>query len=139
MDLSSLETIIPLIARRLGIEASTLVFYLGATSVIAHIIGKRIPDSAVGWRAVVRDVCKVLGVVISNRLTPTVTTVDVAKQLLGQSDDPTKRNEILESATDATALVPQVVDEIADEAPRIIRDPIGQYARKRLDPGKDER
>jgi len=136
MDLALVETLIPKAAQLLGIEPSTLVFYLLLVTGVCHVVGKMIPDDATGWKAVVREVCKKIGLVVSNRIKARITQADVVKQIVGEVHDSAKANEITGSAAEATALIPATVDVIAEESPKIVvRDPIGSYVRRTL---KDE-
>ena len=132
MDLSFYETLIPDFARFLGVHPSTVLFTIMVVSANAHVIAKLIPDDATGWKSYVRQVCKILGLVVSNRIKEGVSQVDISKQIIGEVLKPSTRNKIVGDAADAAALVPQVVDEITDDSPRLVRDPLGQYARKKL-------
>lgn len=139
MDLSFLEMLIPNFAEWLGIHPSTLLFLIGFVMANAHIIGKLIPDDAVGWKGYVREVCKIIGMAVSNRVTSGVSTAAVVRTIVGAQFDRAKANAIVGKAAEASSLVPQVVDDITDESPRLVRDPIGQYARRKmLNPAKDE-
>ena len=67
------------IARVLGVTPATAALYIFLISTFARAISRRIPDDATGALAVLRVICKVLGVEVESRLTSDVTVKDVAK------------------------------------------------------------
>lgn len=83
------DAITNFIALRLGIDPATLVLILGVVVAVCNLLGKLIPDSATGWLGTLRKVCKVLGLYITNRLTPTVSAGDVTRSIAATLPDST--------------------------------------------------
>lgn len=79
MDESALHSLLDGLAAALGLEGVTLLAALSVLSIVCRLIGKSIPDSETGALGLIRKICKLLGLYVSNRLTPTVTTNDAAR------------------------------------------------------------
>lgn len=62
-----------------GIDGTTLLATLAFVSIICRLVGNLIPDDKKGWLGVVRNVCQILGLYASNRLTSGVSVNDVAR------------------------------------------------------------
>lgn len=62
-----------------GISGPVLFSTLAVLSIICRYIGKSIPDDKTGFLGVVRTVCKVIGLYVSNRITAGVSVTDVSK------------------------------------------------------------
>lgn len=75
-------TMIPEIAKHLGIAPSTLVFWIVVVNVASRAISRRIPDDAVGFWGGVRQLTAILGAEVASRVTSGVTVKDVAKQAM---------------------------------------------------------
>lgn len=82
IDLSFLEDPIPNIAALINVAPSTVLFYLGLICAGANILARMIPDDATGWKGVVRDIAKVVGLYTQNRVTTGVKTGDVIKGII---------------------------------------------------------
>lgn len=82
MDLKFMENLIPDVAGHLGISPSTVVFYLIVISFIGNLAGRLIPDDKTGWLGVVRDLSKILGGYVQNRISTGVKTGDVVKNIV---------------------------------------------------------
>lgn len=82
IDLSFLEDWIPNLAALINVEPATVVFYVGLICMAANMIGRLIPDDAVGVKGVIRDVAKFIGAYTQNRVTTGVKTGDVIKGIV---------------------------------------------------------
>lgn len=65
-----------------GLHGTSLIVTLLLISFVCQTVGKIIPEDATGWKGVVRKVCKVVGIYVSNRITSGVSTADVARATL---------------------------------------------------------
>ena len=77
-----MEALVDSIILSLGVEPAILMGVFALLSLVCRLIGKAIPDNATGWKAVARKVCKVIGLYVSNRVTPHTSVNDVAKRSL---------------------------------------------------------
>lgn len=125
MDLSFVESLIPNIAAWLNLDPATVLLLVLLVSVAANVAARLIPDTADGWLGEVRKICKVLGVYAQNRVAPGVKTADVVKQVVGQRVNEEVRDTIHEMASEADALIPEVVHPT-------VKDPFGQAAERLL-------
>lgn len=105
MDLSFLQDMIPDLASALNVEPATLLLYLGLIATGCNIIGRLIPDDKVGALGTIRDICKFIGVYTPNRVASGISVNDVARSIVSKADP-----EVVETAVDADALIPQIVD-----------------------------
>lgn len=79
MDLSFIESLIPNIAEWLNVEPSTVLLMAGIGIMVANLIGRLIPDTAEGWLGSLRDLAKVVGAYVPNRVAKGVTVNDVTR------------------------------------------------------------
>jgi len=79
MDAFNLDALVDSIALALGFEGTTLLAIFAVLSLVCRLVGKFIPDDATGFWAVVRRVCKVIGLYVGNRVTRHVSTNDAAR------------------------------------------------------------
>jgi hypothetical protein len=99
MDLELLQRMIPDIAKYLNVEPSTVLFYLGVVMVLANLAGRLIPDDQTGFLGRLRELCKVIGVYASNRVTSGVSVNEAAKVVVAavaeskKPDEPTEPDE----------------------------------------------
>lgn len=113
VDLSPIEQAIPPIAQMLGIEPATALLLLGLVVTVANILGRLIPDDAIGFWGGVRKVAKVVGLFVPNRITTALSVNDVAKAVV-------------------TRKVTDVVGAVETESKAILREQLPD-----LDPRKD--
>lgn len=77
MDLSFIEHLIPNVAAWLHVEPATVLLIVVTVSSISNIIARAIPDDTEGFLGGVRNVCKVLGMYVSNRVQSGVSVNEV--------------------------------------------------------------
>lgn len=77
-----LEYLMPIIARQIGIEPTTLLFYAGLIVALSNALARFIPSDATGWKGTVRFIASFIGFNVSNRISGNITTSDVAKLVL---------------------------------------------------------
>jgi hypothetical protein len=70
------------VANALGMNPSTLIASAVALSVVARAVGAVIPDNATGIAGGIRNLAKVIGLSISNRVERGVSVTDVARASL---------------------------------------------------------
>jgi hypothetical protein len=87
MDISALA---PDLGKLLGINPSTLVLLLFIANVAARAATRSIPNDATGFWAFVRQICAIIGVEVSSKITSGVSVADVAAASLktGAADAP---------------------------------------------------
>lgn len=78
-----MDNIVNSVAGLLGISPITFVLLLGVVVAVCNLVGKLIPDDATGALGVLRQVCKVLGLYISTRITTGVSVNDTARVVAG--------------------------------------------------------
>lgn len=108
IDLSFLEALVPDLAGAMGLSPSTLLLYVILGSTAANIAGRLIPDDVTGPLGSLRDLFKILGGYVSNRVSSGVSVSQVASSIVSETDP-----KVLEAAKDNEALIPQVTDEPA--------------------------
>ena len=108
------QILMPLISQLIGVEPATLLLYITMVITIANLLGRAIPDDKTGVLGVVRDVCKVLGLYLSNRVSSGVTTNDVAKHTLGIELPEKKIDAINAAASEPQAMVPEIIETVAE-------------------------
>ncbi len=96
-----MDEFISLVPGLLGVDRITFYATLAMVATIANLLGRLIPDSATGPLGIVRKVCKVLGLYVSNRISPHVTTNQVARAVVAAVPD----SKILGSSEDLQAAV----------------------------------
>lgn len=82
-----MNDIVDYVAALLGVDPVLLPLILGVIVALANLAGKLIPDSATGPLGILRKVCKVVGLYITNRVTPSVSTGDVTRALAATLPD----------------------------------------------------
>lgn len=112
MELHILEQLVPDVAKLIGVSPSTLLLYIMVFCTICNVVGRMIPDDKTGFLGGLRDVAKFFGVYFSNRITSGVTVNEVAKSIVTQADP-----KVIEAASEADALIPQVEEHIPDSPP----------------------
>lgn len=80
-----MDNVLNLLAGLLGVDPSTFLLLVGLVICVCNLLGRLIPDDAVGYLAVVRKVAKVLGLYLSNRVTTGVSVNDTARAVAGAS------------------------------------------------------
>lgn len=128
-----MENLIPLIPGLLGIDTATFYATLGVIITIANLIGRIIPDSATGPLGIVRQVAKVLGLYVGNRISPLVSANDVARAVVATLPD----SAILGSAGElkAAVAVGQPIGELAGSVTDSVLDAIaGRTPGRPFDP-----
>lgn len=111
--------IIPEIAQHLGIQPSSLVFWLGIVTFLANTTARYIPQDATGWQGTVRKIAAIIGVYVPSRVSAGVSVTDVAKAVVADRIEDVKK-EVIEKASVAPALIPVVTDAIEAEAEKVI-------------------
>jgi len=86
-----MDQIVNAIASYLGINPALVPLILMVIVAIANLIGKSIPASAVGWKGYVRKIALVIGLYVPQRITPGVTTKNVASAIAAEVPDETIR------------------------------------------------
>lgn len=120
-----MESIILLIAAKLGISPELLPVYLGVLIAVSNLLGKSIPASATGPLGIVRKVALVVGLYIPQRLTPGVTTKNVAAAIAAEVPDAVIKagsDQLKEAVATgvATGVVSSQIREIARHTPQPI-------------------
>lgn len=114
-----MDQIFDAISRLLGIDPAYLAIWLGVLVAVANLIGKAIPESATGWLAGVRRVCKVIGLYIPQRITPAISATTVAKAVVAEVPDSVVKAashnlpEAVESGQSAGLLATSLMDSAA--------------------------
>lgn len=104
------EDLIPPLAQWLGIDPASALFYLGVVIAIARLLSRKIPDDAVGFWGIVRDIASFISIDISNKLTPGITVNDVTKRVIGLDTYEEVKDKIVEKAQEG--LITEVTDEL---------------------------
>lgn len=104
-----MEQILLLLPSLLGLDPATFTLLLGIIVVASNVVSKLIPESATGALGVVRRIAAVLGVALANRITPNVTSKDIAKAV-------------------AAGIPDQAVKEAADKLQEAVATGIGSAA-----------
>lgn len=137
MDLSFLEVFIPNIAKMLNLDPATVLLFLTGFVTICNLVGRAIPDDAIGALGVIRRICKFLGLYAPNRITSGVSTSDVASAVIhGQV------NRIVDSANDTIEEISDSVTKIVPAFPGLDKGPgrdltTGQFVSKILKDSDD--
>lgn len=71
------------LASRYGIDPITMLAILGLVVALSNVIGRLIPDDAVGTLGFIRKVAKAIGLYVSNRVSSGVSVNQVAKAAIG--------------------------------------------------------
>jgi hypothetical protein len=106
-----------LLATLVGVDLETLIAYLAVVVTVSNIIGRLIPDTAVGPLGVLRKVCKVIGIYVGNRVAPTLTANDAARAVIGfrgLQDTKVAAESVVEAAKIGAAAGQKVTD-VLDE------------------------
>ena len=74
-----MEQILVALPSILGLDPGTFALLLGIVMLAANVTSKVIPESATGTLGVVRKISSIIGVSLSNRITPNVTQKDISK------------------------------------------------------------
>ena len=118
MELNFLDAFIPSIAMFLGVDPATFVLLLGGFVTICNIVSRLIPDDSVGALAVIRKICKIIGLYVPNRVAPGVSTSDVASQIAHHS-------------------VHTVVDSAETRAEEVVKSVVPAFPGLEKGPGRD--
>lgn len=78
----NIEHLIPDLAKLLGLDPSTVLFLLGVIVSVSNLLGRVIPDDAVGPLGVVRKVAKIIGLYVPNTIAAGVTVNQVCRDSL---------------------------------------------------------
>lgn len=76
-----MDQILLLLPKLLGLDPATFAVYLVILVTVANIVSKVIPESTTGWLGYVRKVASILGIALANRITPNVSSKDIAKAI----------------------------------------------------------
>jgi hypothetical protein len=82
-----MDDLVNFLAGLLGVSPAVLPLILAVIVALANLAGKLIPDSATGPLGILRKVCKIVGLYITNRVTPNVSTGDVTRALAATLPD----------------------------------------------------
>lgn len=88
--------ILAIVASYIGVSVPTLVFLMFAANQIAKFGSRIIPNDATGFWAVLRNICAVVGVDPSSRITAGVTVQDQAKAALTPPNDKSIAQQVAE-------------------------------------------
>lgn len=111
-----MEQLILLIPNLLGIDPEQFALWVIVLVTVANVISKVIPESTTGWLGYVRKVASILGIALANRITPNVSTKDIAKAVAAGIPDRKVKEaaEQLETAVNtgfgSAALAEAIVD-----------------------------
>lgn len=112
-DLSGIEKLIPPLAQWLGVQPSTVLLLIGLIITGCNIAGRVIPDTATGPLGMIRKIAKVVGLLVPNRIAPSVSVNDVAKAVVAHK-------------------TPKVADAVKGEIKEIIKEQLDS----KLGPGE---
>lgn len=85
IDLSIVESFIPNIAAWFNIEPATALLFWAFFIMLCNGISRMIPDTETGWLGVVRNITRVIGVHIPNRVARRTTAAAIAEDaIIGQ-------------------------------------------------------
>lgn len=135
-----MDELLNTIAALLGLRVETLLLVSGLIAISCNLIGRSIPDSAIGWLGTLRKVCKVLGLYLPNRLTPAVTVNTVGKAVAATIEDSVLREaaKALPEAVTHGQPVGGVADAMARGASDYIGDAIGAGVRAEVEERIDD-
>lgn len=106
MDLSFIEQVIPNIAAWLNLDPATVLLIFVTISSVSNVIARAIPDDQTGFLGGLRNVCKVLGLYVSNRVTEGVKTSEVVAEVAKEQESQTVQQELDEWMSRDAAPVP---------------------------------
>lgn len=106
INLGGVEDLIPPVAQFFGVEPSTVLLFLAITVTAANLIGRLIPDDAVGWLGTIRKIAKTIGLFIPNRIAPGIGVDAVAKAVIADKLTKLKREVPSESKAELREQVP---------------------------------
>lgn len=78
-----MEHILLFLPNLLGVDPQLFTLLLGVLVALANLVGRLIPDTAVGSLGVLRKVCKVVGLYVGNRVAPGISNNDAAQAVIG--------------------------------------------------------
>lgn len=131
-----MENLIPIVAAKLGMAPSALLFYIGLMLMVARLVSRLIPDDATGWQGVVHKIARFLAVDVSNRITSGVSQTDIARKVIGTQVSAAADAQIQDLAAEADSLIPEV---IGDNVRSIARDSLEAMRRRgEIDPNPDK-
>jgi hypothetical protein len=87
-----MDNIVDAIAAQLGLTGVTLFVILLVTSKVCNLVARLIPEDATGFKAIIRKVCKVVGLYVSSRVSSGVSVQDVAQGFVNNGGLLVKRN-----------------------------------------------
>lgn len=142
--MSFVEHLIPNVAQLLNIQPATALLLALLISGVGNITGRLIPDDKTGILGAVRDVSKLIGLYVANRVTAGVTTTDVSRVVLGQVESKVDE-KIRDIAGEPGALIPDVVEEVLHKDTQIVpafpsfkRGPDGRFMSAKPSDSEDE-
>lgn len=74
-----MDQIFLFLPKLLGLDPQVFTLYLVILVAVANVLSKAIPESTIGWLGVVRKVAAFIGLALANRITPNVSSKDIAK------------------------------------------------------------
>jgi hypothetical protein len=80
-----MDEIISVLSSLFHWDQSSILFYIILASMGSRALGNYIPESATGVVGMVRKLAKVFGLYVANRITPGVSTSDVASALIASN------------------------------------------------------
>lgn len=111
------------IAHLLGVPAAYVPLILMIIVAVSNIIGKLIPESATGWLGTARKIANIIGLYVSNRITPNITQSDVTKSIAATVPDMTIIRsaeglpKAVETGVQAGAVARAIVDAASGKTP----------------------
>lgn len=78
-----MDILLEQLSQMLGMDPATLAAVVFVVYAVCQLIGRLIPDDATGVLGVIRKICKVFGLYVSNRITRGVSVNDVAREQAG--------------------------------------------------------
>lgn len=109
-----MEDLIQIIAGSLGVDPSVLIALLPTLVFLFNLLYRSIPDDAVGFAGVVRNIARVLGLYMSNKVASGVSVNTVAKAVLDEAPK---------------AIQNEIEDLVSDKYPKFNRDAAGKFVK----------
>lgn len=120
-----MEQLILLIPKYLGIDPEAFTLWLLLIVTVANVLSKAIPESATGFLGGVRKVSSIIGIEMSNRITPNVSSKDIGKAIAaGIPDEKVKEAaaalpEAVQTGLGSAALAEAIVDVGVGDTPEL--------------------
>jgi len=111
---------IPVIAASLGVDPSVLIALLPTLVFLFNLLYRSIPDDATGFKGIVRNIAKVLGLYMSNKVASGITVNTIAKAVVEEA--PKKIQD-------------EITELVEAKYPNFNRDSTGKFVKKSSEDG----